>query len=236
MTHQDIWNNGVKVVSATTLPSIIGKDFLDKWRIKLCQCKTHTGTNKSDFKDVELAILNQFGVGHCGYVYADQVKDDAADLGNEVHKLMEVWLKTGNIGEASSSALMWADKIIEIYKQNNVKPYLILPEATLVDYESNLSGSPDFVNEWNGEPEIDDFKIKNQLDKLTGMQGMAYRYLIRRKFNKDIRWMRVLWCQKENVGKQVKPILIDLDEWEKPWKSLVDVWNVLHPKRKVTLF
>lgn len=236
MVHKDVWRNGVKLVSATEIPAIIGKYFLDLWRIKLCQCKTHKGTNKSPFKKSELIVLDKFGPHHCGYVYAEQVKDNAGDLGNDVHELVECWFNAiPHRDTIGPEAIEWATKIVTLYKQHNVTPKLIIPEGKMIDEASGLIGSADTIGEWDGRLEILDTKIKNNLDELTGMQGMAYRYLIRRIYGVDIRFMRVIWCRKEHKDRDVKDVLIDLDEWVEPWKALITVWNKLNKKRQVKI-
>lgn len=236
MVHQDIFRNGKKLVSVTELTHIIAKPFLEPWKLKLCHCKTHATAKKSAFKPMEQKALEQFGQGHCGNVYADAVKDGAGDLGNEVHELVEQYFQ-GFIPDttARTEASVWAEKIIATYKEHNVKPAIIKPEENMIDADSGLAGSPDTIGEWDGRIEILDTKIKNSLDELTGMQGMGYRYLLNRKFNKDIRYMRAIWCQKATVGQLVKPVLIDLNEWIEPWRALVCLWNTINPRRLVYL-
>lgn len=240
MVHQDIYRNGIKLVSVTELQSIISKShFLDLWRIKLCHCKIHIKENKSKLTDIERKIINDSGIDACGYIYGDKLKDTAGALGTEVHDLVERWLKNPSLEWVKCSneeALLWANKIVEIYKQNNVKPYIIKPEQNLIDTESNLAGSPDTVAYWNNRPEILDTKIKNNLDELTALQGCGYRYLLNRLYNKDVRYMRPIWCQKKTKNQLVKyDIVYDLDEWMEDWYALVRLWNRLNSNRKVTL-
>jgi hypothetical protein len=235
MAHVDHYRNGVKLVSATEIPgTVLAKSFLDKWRTKLCHCLTHAGKPKK-LKPAEKAIINATGSGHCGLVYADKVKDAAADLGTAVHKIVEEYLEGVDSDDKPAEAYVWASKIVALLREHSVKPVLIKPESTLIDEESNLAGSPDLVAEWDGRPEIVDYKIKNSLDEFTGVQGWVYRYLIRRQTGVDIRYMRILWCKKESAGKLVEPVLIDLDEWAEPTKALIVLWNRLYPSRRVTL-
>lgn len=239
MVHLDRYHNGVKLVSATELPTIIAKPFLDYWRLKLCHCATHINSKKSAFKPAELLILEKMGKGHCGHIYADQVRDDAGDLGTAVHEIVEKWYSSKVRASDSTEASIWANKIIDQLELLAARPIILKPEESIVDTESGLAGSPDAViaaNDPKHSEAIVDYKIKGTLDDLTGMQGAAYRYLIKRKFKKDIRWMLILWCQKNTVGQGVKPVWIDLNLWETPFMCLVALWNVLNPKRSVTLF
>lgn len=236
MPHVDTWRNGVKLVSVTELQKIIAKPFLDNWRLKLCQCKTHEFSKKSAFKPAEVAALDKFGKGHCGFVYADNVRDDAGDLGNEVHEIIEAYFKGLTLEHLTGEATEWATKIVSVYEEHKVTPAVIKPEENLIDKESGLAGSPDTIGYWDGRIEILDTKIKNSLDDLTALQGVGYRYLLRRLHNVDVRYMRPVWCDKSTVGKLVKTDLVyDLDEWMEPWKALVTLWNVLNPKRNVNL-
>lgn len=236
MVHKDHYRNGVKLVSATEIPYIISKPFLETWKTKLCQCKTHSQVSKTAFKETEVKALEHYGYGHCGLVYADSIKDNAGDLGNSVHELIERWFTNKEVVMPTDEASIWASKIIEQYNLHNVVPRIIAPEGILIDDESGLCGSPDTIGEWDGRIEILDTKIKNSLDELTAMQGCAYRYLINRKHNVDIRYMRAIWCRKAHKEQDVKDVLFDLDEWMGAWKGLILVWNKLHKKRQVRIF
>jgi len=236
MPHVDHYRNGKRLVSATELTTIIGKPFLDKWRIKLCRCLTHAEAKKAPLKPAEQRAWERFGAGHCGNVYADLVKDDAGDLGTSVHDIIENWFKGHFLAVPSTEAALWAKGIIKLYGEHKVKPVIIKPEENLIDEESGLAGSPDTIGEWDGRVEILDTKIKGQLDDLTAMQGCAYRYLLKRCKGQDVRWMRPIWCQKESKDYSIKSdIVYDLDEWTDDWKALVRIWNRLHPNRKVTI-
>lgn len=207
MPHKDYYHNGIKLVSATELQSIIHKPFLDKWRESLCTLEN----------------------GQCGFIRAKQIAEEAADLGNQIHEDVADWFN------GDSPKTDWGLKIIVELNKMHVKKYLIDPETHLIDNESNLSGSPDFIGTDENKTFIGDLKIKNQLDSLTGMQGAAYRYLIKRLYNVDINRMLILWAQKKSKNMTVKPVWINLDEWVEPWKSLVNIWNCLYPKRRVVL-
>lgn len=231
MVHKDIWRNGKKLVTVTQIPKILAAPYLDQWRLKLCQCVQHSVVEKTPFKEAEIKALEMIGPGCCGHVYAEKVADIASELGTNIHEEIEAYF-SNQLPEYS----MWATKVIEHLQFHNVKPVIIQPEEVLIDQESGLSGSPDMVVEWDGRTEIADLKIKNSLDPLSGFQGMGYRYLIRRLKGADIKWMRLIWCQKESKDKTVNVnTVIDLDLWEKPWKSLVEVFNIINPKRKVTI-
>lgn len=218
MPHVDIYRNGKKLVSVTELTTIINKPFLEKWKEGLCN------PNESI----------------CGFSKARQVAEEAADLGNEVHEQFAMWLSGSPLAEVSP----WFLKLREKAEELQLRKYLIEPETTLKDEESNLAGSPDFVGrtaevikqgEMAHQDFIGDLKIKNSLDVLTGMQGAGYRYLLKRKHRVDINTMLILWAQKKSKNMTVKPVLIDLDKWVEPWKHLVGMWNVLNPGRKVNI-
>lgn len=230
MGHVDVYRGGRKLVSVTQLQSIIAKPYLEMWRNKLCQCKTHALAKKTAFKDAETDAWTMLGGGHCGFMYAEIVKTEAAELGTRVHKEVEEWFTTGQVLDSWAN---WTLPVIQLYEQHHAEPTIIRPEETLIDEESGLAGSPDQVLQWDGRNVIGDIKIKNQLDSLTGLQGAGYRYLLRRLKNVDINEMMVIWAKKEAKGFQVDAVSINLDEWMKPFKSLVDMWNVLNPKRMV---
>lgn len=237
MPHERVYRQGKLLTSVTQIPAVIGKPFLDQWHIKLCNCVTHQMAKKTPYKPAEQEAITRLGLGHCGFVYGDAVKDDAAELGNQVHELIDYWLK-GQQPEAKqylNEAAKWTDKVIELYKEHGVKSHVVQPEKTLIDEESGLNGSPDHPILYDGQPCIADLKIKNQLDKFTGVQGWLYRYLIRRLYKFDFRYMLAVWCKKEKPY-EVEPVLIDLDEWGEVSKACVSIWNKLNPKRIVTIY
>lgn len=232
MVHHDIYRGGKRLVSVTELQTVMAKPFLDKWRLKLCMCKAHINHDKDKLKPHERVIVKD---GFCGYHHGDILKDAAGDLGNEVHEIIETWFGNGVVESANEEAAIWADKIVQIYKDNKVEPYLLKPEQNLIDEESGLAGSPDHVILWNGEPCIADLKIKNSLDANTIDQGIGYQYLIKRLKGVHIKKMLVMWCKKKTVNKLVEPVWFDLDEGWEDWKALVRRWNKANPSRKVNI-
>lgn len=245
MVHKDIYRNGNKLSSVTEIKSIIKSfrycfkrnksyDSLELWRRDLCQCPKCYDTNKHDYYGKALEK------GLCGNILADEISEEAAGLGTSTHDEVENWFK----GREPSS--LWGKLIVEKLKLAQVKPVLIRPEYSMIDEESGLAGSPDAILEgsWGllehpianyTGPCITDHKVKNSIDALTGMQGAGYRYLLRRKHEVDVPWMLILWAQKKLVTPKVKPLWIDLREWEQPFKDLCGVWSTLNPKRKVTI-
>lgn len=213
MPHVNHYYNGKRLVSVTELLTVINKPFLKKWTESLC-----------DYQN-----------GKCGFKEAQKVAEEAGNLGNAVHEQIEGWFKKGPMVEGAYEVNMWSDKIIAHYQSKNVKPYLIEAEENLLDTESNLAGSPDHIIEYDGMNVIADLKIKNSLDPLTALQGCGYRYLLKRKKNVDINKMLVIWCKKKTVGKLIEPIMFNLDEFTHYWKSLVDMWNMVNPSRKVVI-
>ncbi len=208
MVHLDHWHNGKKLVSVTELQRLIAKPFLDKWKQGLC-------------------VPGQV----CGFERAKQIADEAADVGNKTHEYIEHWLK----GLPLVSDDLWGKKIADKITELGLIRAVVAPEEIIIDNESGLAGSPDFVCRDRERVYIGDLKIKNSLDNLTGLQGAGYRYLIRRKHNVDIDKMLILWAQKRTKGLTVKPVLIDLNLWVEPFKALVTLWNVVNPSREVAL-
>lgn len=197
-------------MSVTELQQIISKPFLEKWKKSLCQ----------------QGIV-------CGFDAAKAVAEEAAALGTQVHEDVEAWFR------GVEPQTLWGQKIVAQYKEAHAQAVLIAPEESMIDEESGLAGSPDAVirgvwADYKGTA-ISDLKIKNQLDTLTGMQFAGYRYLLRRKTGVDVNKGLIMWCQKKSKGQTVKPVWIDLDLWTEPFKTLVDMWNILNVKRQVRL-
>ncbi len=212
--HIDHYHNGKRLVSVTELQSLIDKPFLNKWRESLCECPAH-----------------KKGDGICGFVHANKVAKEAAELGNKVHKEVAAYLQVG-----SSAVLQpWSKAIIERLSEMHIEKHLIEPETVLVDKDSNLSGSPDFVGASEDQVFIGDLKIKNQLDILTALQGCGYRYLIKRLYQVDISTMVVLWAKKKSKTMEVEPVWYDLNEHMDTWHSLIKMWNYTHSNRQVAI-
>lgn len=208
MPHKDIYRNGVKLVSVTELQRIVAKPYLDTWKESLC-------------------VPGQV----CGFDAARHVAEEAADMGNKTHEYVELTLK----GIPPPSPDAWGARIVDKINEMGISKCLLDPEETIIDEESGLAGSPDFIGTCNEGMFIGDLKVKNQIDANTDDQGCGYRYLIRRKFDVDIKKMLIFWCQKKSVKQTVKPVWIDLDSNQAAWEALVMRWNKANPKRSVKL-
>lgn len=228
MGHKVLKANGKTLVSATTLPGIIAKHFLDPWRVKLCHCKTHATDQKLNMKDKEWAVINELGEGHCGYVYGDKIRDDAAEFSTEIHGDIEAYFN----GQPAKTP--WGIEITKLYAQHGVKPHIVKPEEVLRHDPSNLNGSPDHTLVWDGEPMIGDIKIKNNLDEFTGVQGWIYRYLIFKTYGYDYRKMLITWGHADKPY-EVEPVIVDLDEWTDVVVAMTTIWNKMFPKRSIIL-
>lgn len=229
MPHKTLKSKeGKTLVSATTLPGIIAKHFLDAWRLKLCMCKTHALDQKLNLKDKEKAVIAELGEGHCGYVYGDRVRDDAADFSTEVHADIEAYF----LGNKATTP--WGVAITDFYALHNVKPHIVKPEALLRHDPSNLNGSPDHTLVYDGVPMIGDIKIKNNLDEFTGVQGWIYRYLINKEYKFDYKKMLITWGHADRPY-EVEPVIIDLDDWTETVVAMAIIWNKMNPKRSINL-
>lgn len=222
--HQDLYSGGKKLVSATSLPAIIVKEFIERWKKDLCECISCQN---------ELTSWNKPRAGRsgiCGTKLAKKVAEEAADLSNIVHKEIGDWLENGFLPEIPNE---WTAKIINELKLGNTKAILIAPEKVIRCDAALLSGSPDAVCEGFGKRFILDHKVKKSLDTLTGVQGYIYRLLVKHSTGEDIRWMLITWGQVK-TGK-VKLVWIDLDEWKVVTKALIVIWNNINPSREIVL-
>lgn len=220
--------SGKMMVSATTLPGIIAKHFLDAWRLKLCMCKTHSLDQKLNMKEKEWAVINELGEGHCGYVYGDKIRDDAAEFSTGIHGDIENWFN----GQPVTTD--WGKAITAMYAQHSVTPHIVKPEEILRHDPSNLNGSPDHTLVWDGEPMIGDIKIKNNLDEFTGVQGWIYRYLIFKQFGHDYKRMLISWGHADKPF-DVEPVIINLNDWTDTVLAMATIWNKMFPKRTIVI-
>lgn len=205
--HQDLYCNGKKLVSVTSLQAIVNKPFLEKWKQSLC------------------------GEGVCGFDAAKKIAEEAAEFSNVIHEQVAGYLTDNSC--VPDPCNEWSRRIIMEMVGGKVEKYLLEPEQTLRCDEANLSGSPDAVCKGFGKTFIADHKIKKSMDIATGAQGYGYRLLIKKLYGEDIRWMLIFFGDKKN-GK-LKLVWIDLDEWKQYFKALVTLWNVHNPARKVSL-
>ena len=222
--HSDLYYQGKKLVSATTLPGIIVKEFLERWKKDLCECIAC----QNELTSWDKPRTGKSGV--CGFKLAAKVAKASADASNIVHEEIASWLNTGVLPEVPNE---WTAKIVEKLKEGSVKKYLIEAEQVLRWNEAGLSGSPDGVCEGFGKKFIFDNKIKKELDVLTGVQGYIYRLLVKKEKGEDIRWMLIAWGQVK-TGK-VKLVWIDLNKWKAVTKALILIWNTINPARAVNL-
>lgn len=207
MVHRDLYNNGVKLVSITSLQAIVSKPFLEKWKESLCCEQT------------------------CGFEAARKVAEEAADFSNVIHAQVAGYLKDNSY--VPDSCNEWSRKIIMKMIEGNVVKYLVEPEESLRVDNANLSGSPDAVCKGWGKTFIADHKIKKSIDLATGAQLYGYRLLIKKLCGEDIKDGLVFFGDKKS-GK-LKLVWIELDQWKKYFDALVTLWNVHNPSRKINL-
>ena len=139
-----------------------------------------------------------------GHVKAQEITTEAAGRGTSMHKQLENWLESGQLGTGGNMVHQQAAKMAGVIIDNYLKPHLQewwASEANL--YHTGLyAGTTDLVGIYDGKPSIIDFKQTNKPKKTEWitdyfLQGAAYSQAHNHLFGTDVAQIVVLMCSKD---------------------------------------
>lgn len=202
-------------VSVTEVISLLNKPFLVPWASKVTAEKIRQClTDKDKSWSLDEAI-------EAGKKEPNIVRDSTGNIGKNIHKLVEDYLRNKTIDESLS------DKDLLIF--NEFKKYIdeqdlkvLLQEEPIYHKKYKFAGTPDLICLG---PEIRDWKIKTKVDVYElGLQLGGYSLLCKEKFGEGAK--RAEGFCVNRAGKAFKPIVFeDLKEWEQKFLNLLQVFR-----------
>jgi|SRR6185312_410548 len=170
--------------SITTVLSLIGKKKIELWRKRI------------------------------GEKEADKISNDAKDRGNNIHEMIERYLKNEDrsfIKEYSSRNQVRFNQIRLLLNKNIDN--ILLQETILYSDIVKVAGRVDLVAEWNGVLSIIDFKGSNKLKK---------KKWIEHYFLQEIFYSLALYEMTKYKAKQIVTLIVGDDLSTKPFIEQID--------------
>jgi len=161
-----------------------------------------------------------------GEQQATQITTEAAGRGTRMHKWLETYFKTGDLGlpgtnPYSKQSYEMAKTVITNGIRNVKEVYGV---ETSLYYPGLYAGTTDCVANWKGEPAILDFKQTNKPKKREWiddyfLQLAAYSLAHNKLYNTDIKTGVVLMCSADN---QYQEFVVSGKEFEAYWDKWFD--------------
>ena len=194
---------------------------------KLPSVTTILQATQSDEKKASLAKWRQ----NVGENKAEFIKNDAAERGTIMHRIIEGYLldqRHVDFSDQGQLAGVMANTIIE----SGIKGQLneIWGSEITVYYPGLYAGATDCVGVYNGQPAIIDFKQSNKMKRREWIEdyfvqlaayAMAHNYVYDTKIQSGI----ILMCTKDNVFQkfEIKDKEFQRFSWE--WLRRVDLFK-----------
>lgn len=109
---------------------------------------------------------------------ADQIRDESADIGSNVHKAIELLLQGSEIDHNNYLIPEWelihkAKDFFDNHKFTNIQA-----EQNFVSKELGFGGTVDFLGRYKDENWLIDFKTSNAVQRSSELQVYAYKLLV----------------------------------------------------------
>lgn len=139
-----------------------------------------------------------------------QKKEDAADVGKVAHKIIENWIKTGQI--TLSEDIMTIKMVLNFINwttKNKVK--FLESEKQIYSKELFIAGTADFVCEIEGKKYIGDIKTGGVYDRIPHFQTAGYRFMLEEMGEKDYFGSIIVNIKKDGSFDETKDVMFSYD-------------------------
>lgn len=225
--HLDI--EGKKLPSVSAIPALFAKDMsgFHNW---ICS-KLHTKDDR------------------CCVAAADQYYRESADLGNDVHSLMEAFLKGDSFedGVPQYQAEVFAP-VAEFFKESGYQPQFIEQKMTGSTFGGTLDTAGTFNKSfwekqrktfWEGGEFKDvptvrdlwvvDLKIKSKLDPLHPLQLYGYSLLLKEIYGIEAKYGLIIRREKKlDKTPEIQLRGYYLPDYAQIWKHAFACWKFLN--------
>lgn len=155
-----------------------------------------------------------------GEVEAQKITTEAANVGTQMHNMLESWVKNEEYTGASTiQSRMMADTV-----KKNVEPYIdeIWGSEVNLCYPGLYAGTTDLVGVYKGKPTIMDFKQTNKPKKREWiddyfMQGAAYGMAHNELYETEIQNIAIFMCSRDCQWQLFEITAEEFKQWEEKW-------------------
>jgi len=133
----------------------------------------------------------------------EKIKDEAADIGTQVHNAIDEWIKTGNIPTMSEKAKQGFDNFISWVKLNDIQ--FVCGDVAVASIKYGYGGRPDAIGKQGNKYVLFDWKTSNGIRDTYAIQTAMYVQGILETFN--------IRCSKAYVVRFGKDI-VEMEEKE----------------------
>ena len=155
-----------------------------------------------------------------GEVEAQKITSEAANVGTQMHNMLESWVKNEEYtGTSTIQSRLMADTV-----KKNVEPYIdeIWGSEVNLCYPGLYAGTTDLVGVYKGKPTIMDFKQTNKPKKREWiddyfMQGAAYGMAHNELYGTEIENIAIFMCSRDCEWQLFEVEAEEFKQWEEKW-------------------
>ncbi len=221
----DYYFDGKPMTGCTSVLSIVAKPALIQWAANMA-----VGYIKENFNPVIHILPDKLDELLIEAKTAHRKKKEgAADIGTTVHKMIENWIKTGQIdipedlivAKMVLNFINWATK-------NKVK--FLENEKQVYSKELFVAGTADFVCEIDGKKFIGDIKTGGVYDRVPFWQTAGYRKMLEEMNEKDYQGSVIVNIKKDGKFNEEKDVIWSFDYSTdlKAFLACLDIYRILN--------
>jgi hypothetical protein len=218
-----IWNKKFDYPTSTRA-LIDGKRHYDVGQEKLPSVTTILQATQSDEKKESLAKWKQ----KVGEIEADKIRDNAAERGTIMHRIIEGHLlgqRHADFSDVGQNAGVMAQKIIDEGLEGHMNE--IWGSEITIYYPGLFAGATDLAGIYEGRESIIDFKQSNKLKRREWIEDYfvqlaAYALGHNYVYNTSIQSGTILMCTKDNIFQRFDIQGEEFKKYTYKWLERVD--------------
>jgi hypothetical protein len=167
--------DGKPLIGTTTALGVIAKPALIPWAVKVCFEWLVENFN-GELTD---SLIKEAKSQH------KKIKESSADIGTEVHKAIEEWIKENKEPKLNEQGMVMFNHFKKWAIDNNIK--FIESEKQVYDEDLWIAGTIDLVFEKDGKTYLGDIKTYSGIyDRTPFFQCAGYRYMYEKTTGKKL--------------------------------------------------
>lgn len=179
--------------SVTTILNVLAKPALVEWGVK-CACNYVEDNLRLLFAGASFSVEQIFKVVQDARTAHDRTRQEAADIGTNVHDWLSEYWKSGgryvaNLPEEGTKERNCVLAAINWFAEHEVKPLRV--EEAQYSRLLKICGRPDFIGMIDGQLSVLDYKSTRQIWPEVCLQMTAYATMHEEEFGE---WPRTRWA------------------------------------------